>query len=155
MGFEPRGLPDPLARGTLEPIETCLANLRKIRTDIKSAIELARQVMIHRSSRGTDKFEVGDKVWLDGRNLSLAYESRKIAPLRHGPFTVKDVIGPIMYRLVLPTTWKIHPVFTVDRLTHFRENDIHRPNYTEPPPDLVDGENEYEIEAILKHKTKG
>ena len=56
---------------------------------------------------------------------------------------------------MLPTTWKIHPVFTVDRLTRFRENDIHGPNYTEPPPDLVDSENKYEIEAILKHKTKG
>ena len=75
MGFEPCSLPDPLAQGTLEPVETRLANLRKIRTDIESAIELACQVMIHRSSRGADKFEVGDKVWLDGRNLSLAYES--------------------------------------------------------------------------------
>ena len=56
---------------------------------------------------------------------------------------------------MLPTTWKIHPVFTVDRLTCFQENEIHGPNYTEPPPDLVDSENEYEIEAVLKHKTKG
>ena len=111
--------------------------------------------MIHQSSQGADKFEAGDKVWLDGKNLALAYESCKIAPLHHGPFIIKDIIGPITYRLVLPATWKIHPVFTVDRLTRFQENDIHGPNYTEPPPDLVDGKNEYEIEAILKHKTKG
>ena len=111
--------------------------------------------MIHRSSRGADKFDVGDKVWLDSKNLALVHESRKIAPLRHGPFVIKDVIGPITYRLVLPTTWKIHPVFTVDRLTRFQENDIHGPNYTKPPPDLIDGTDEYKVEAILKHRVKG
>jgi hypothetical protein len=37
-------------------------------------------------------------------------------------------------------------------LSTYKETEIHGPNYTEPPPDLVDGEKEYEIDTILAHK---
>ena len=32
---------------------------------------------------------------------------------------------------------------------------MHGPNFTEPPPDLIDGEEHYEVEAILQHKGTG
>lgn len=37
----------------------------------------------------------------------------------------------------------------------FVENETHRPNYTKPPPDLIDGEEEYEVKTILSHKQQG
>lgn len=46
-------------------------------------------------------------------------------------------------------------MYQVDRLVRYQENNIHGPNYIEPPPDLIDGEEEFEIEAILKHRTRG
>ena len=33
--------------------------------------------------------------------------------------------------------------------------ELHRPNFTQPPPDLVDGEEEYEVEKVLDAKHKG
>jgi hypothetical protein len=27
----------------------------------------------------------------------------------------------------------------------------HSPNFTRPPPDLIDGEEEYEVERIINH----
>ena len=29
---------------------------------------------------------------------------------------------------------------------------MHGPNYPQPPPDLINGEEEYEVEWILKHQ---
>jgi hypothetical protein len=46
-------------------------------------------------------------------------------------------------------------VFHVDLLTPYIETDFHGPNYTRPPPDLIDGEEEYEVESILKSRRYG
>ena len=57
----------------------------------------------------------------------------------------------LSYELKLPTSWKIHPVFHASLLTPYHENEIHGLNFPAPPPDLIDNEEEYEIERILKH----
>ena len=38
---------------------------------------------------------------------------------------------------------------------HIRKPKSKGPNHTDPPPDLIDGENEYEVEAILAHRKRG
>jgi hypothetical protein len=43
----------------------------------------------------------------------------------------------------------------VDLLTPYIKTDFHGPNYTRPPPDLVDGEEEYKVEKILKSRHYG
>ena len=58
-------------------------------------------------------------------------------------------MSPVNYRLQLPTQWSIHPVFHIDLLTPYHKTPTHRPNYQCPPPDLVDGEEEYKVEKIL------
>jgi hypothetical protein len=91
-------------------------------------------------------------MWLEAKNLKLQYANRKLAPKRQGPFEITEVLGPVTYRLKLPNTWKIHPVFHAHLLTPYRENETHGPNYSKPPPDLIGNEEEYEIEAIINHK---
>ena len=71
----------------------------------------------------------------------------KLAPRRHGPFPIVQVMSPVNYRLELPTQWSIHPVFHIDLLTPYCETPTHRPNYQRPPPELVDGAEEYEVEC--------
>jgi len=58
-------------------------------------------------------------------------------------------MSPVNYRLKLPTQWSIHDVFHIDLLTPYRETDIHGSNYSRPPPDLIDNEEEYEVEKVL------
>ena len=70
---------------------------------------------------------------------------------RQGPFEILEVLGPLTYRLQLPKQWKRHAVFHATLLTPYHENATHGPNFLEPPPDLVDGEEEYEVEAIVSH----
>jgi hypothetical protein len=45
--------------------------------------------------------------------------------------------------------WSIHDVFHTDLLTPYRETPTHGANYQRPPPDLVEGVEEYEVERIL------
>jgi hypothetical protein len=60
-----------------------------------------------------------------------------------------------VYRVELPKQWKIHNVFHADLITPYKETELHSPNFTRPPPDLIDGEEEYEVEKILDMKQKG
>jgi hypothetical protein len=108
--------------------------------------------MIDRGSRQLETFKPDDKVWLDARNLNLRIGSKKLAPKREGPFTIKKRIGSYAYELDLPKRWRIHPVFHVMLLKKFEETDEHGPNYLQPPAELIEGENEYEVEAIVAHR---
>ena len=55
----------------------------------------------------------------------------------------------------IPKHWKIHNVFHANLITPYKETELHGPNYTWPPPDLVDGEEEFEVEKIIDMKQMG
>jgi hypothetical protein len=64
-------------------------------------------------------------------------------------------MSAVNYRLKLPTQWSIHPVFHIDLLTPYHETPIHGANYQRPPPDLVEGEEEYEVKTVLASRRFG
>ena len=43
----------------------------------------------------------------------------------------------------------------MDLLTPYHETELHRPNFTKPPPDLIDGEEEYEVEEVVQSRKYG
>ena len=65
------------------------------------------------------------------------------------------VLGPVTYQLKLPETWKIQNVFHAALLRQYRETEVYGANYPRPPPELVKGEEVYEVENILKHRRRG
>ena len=65
------------------------------------------------------------------------------------------MISPVAYRLDLPITWRIHNTFHASLLLPYQETPKHGPNFLHPPPDLIDGKEEQEIEQILGHWTFG
>jgi hypothetical protein len=93
------------------------------------------------------EMKVGDLVWLEGKNLHVK-GTCKLLPKRYGPFQITERIGVIAYRLRLPKSMKIHDVFHIDLLLPYKETEAYGPAYTRPPPDLIEGEEEYEIESI-------
>jgi len=95
-------------------------------------------------------FIKGQKVWLEERNLSLSY-NKKITTKREGPFLITEVLGPVNYRLKLPDKWKQQNTFHASLLTPYKESNVHGPNYTQLPADLIDGQEEWEVEHIIRH----
>ena len=62
--------------------------------------------------------------------------------MQEGPFTITKVMGPLTYQLKLPKTWKVHNIFHANLLSPYKENEVHGPNFLQPPPELVEGEEE-------------
>jgi hypothetical protein len=102
-----------------------------------------------------DQFRPGDQVWLEAKNLALPYQTRKLAPKRHGPFTITKQVSPIAYQLNLPPTWTIHDVFHASLLTPYHETAEHGTNHNPPPPEMIEGEAEYEVKTIMGHRFFG
>jgi hypothetical protein len=103
----------------------------------------------------TSAWKEGQLVWLEGKNLPLPYGTAKLAPQHHGPFKIIKIVSPVVVRLELPAQWSIHPVFHTSLIMAYTETPSHGPNFTQPPPDLIDGEAEYEVEQICSHQTWG
>jgi hypothetical protein len=67
----------------------------------------------------------------------------------------KDAHSPSAYQLALPPSWKVHLVFHVSLLRPTILNDqLHPPAVINvwPPPDIIQGEEEYEVEVVLDHQ---
>jgi len=75
MGYEPKDIPLVFENTNTPAAEQRLKTLKEARNKASTAHELARQRMAERSTRGFTPFEKGQKVWLDGRNLKIGYES--------------------------------------------------------------------------------
>lgn len=155
MGYNPKVIPIAYPRTNVPAVQERIQNLQKIWEEARAAHELAMRKVAARATKKFTPFKEGDKVWLEGKNLKLGYEHRKLKPLREGPFVIKDVLGPLTYRLKLPKHWKIHDVFHASLLVPYRETEAHGPNFLAPPPELVEGEEEFEVEAILAHRKVG
>ena len=80
---------------------------------------------------------------------------RKLAPKRHGPFTITKQISLVTYKLQLPPAWTIHDVFHASLLTPYHTTEQKGANYLQPPLELVDEEEEFKVENVLGHQKFG
>src|SRR4030088_187702 len=155
LGSDPIGIPTAIPRFSAPVAEEKSKELIRIRQEASAAHELARQVMAQRRTKEPLKLSAGQMVWLEMKNIKGPYESKKLAPKREGPFKISEILGKYTYRLVLPKQWKVHPVFDRALLTPYVQTQEHGENFLRPPPDIINGDEEFEIESILSHRHKG
>ena len=98
-------------------------------------------------------WKVGDKVWLEMMNLHMG-GPKKRQNKRTSLFEIEKVVFCMAFHLWIPSHWKIHPVFHTLLLTSYKETVEHSPDYLWLPPDLIDGEEEYEVKVVLGHQGK-
>jgi hypothetical protein len=149
MGFEPQ---QPCSN--LESVNEFVARMAQGLEEAKAALTKAKDeyaMYYNRRREPAPVFTPGDRVWLDGSDIATNRPSSKLSYRRLGPFVVEKCVGHGAYRLALPPHFRrLHPVFPVVKLSLAHPDPIpgRRPA-PPPPPTLVDGENEYEVEDIL------
>jgi len=58
----------------------------------------------------------GDRVWLRPKHIRTTQPSNKLDHKQIGPYTILKKIGSRAYKLDLPATVRIHPVFHISLL---------------------------------------
>jgi hypothetical protein len=135
-------------------VRSMIQNMHDAISEAKRCLQAAqqRQKAYADEHRRDVAFKVGDQVLLSTKNLTLKMVgSSKLMPKYVGPFTISRKVNKVAYELDLPPCMKIHNVFHVSLLNAYRsDGSVHPP----PPPTLVDGELEYEVERILLHRDR-
>ena len=93
---------------------------------------------------------------LSTQHLRMGERTRKLAERFCGPMKILQVISPWVYKLELPPTLKIHPVFHISKLRPFLQDQgrFTRPETLRPPPMVVQGSEEFEVERILDQRER-
>ena len=101
-------------------------------------------------------------MWLSAHHIHLpaAQNARaKLRPRWLGPFPVSRVLSPVSYELDLPPHWKMHNVVHISRLKPDQDGSLEfpdRPQYVAPPPpEVIDDEEHFTVEAFLQHRKRG
>jgi len=149
MGFEPRQDPS-----SLEMVNEFTKRMESTTEEAKSAIRKAQEDMTRYYNRRRSPapiFKPGDWVYLDASDIRTTHLSLKLSHHRLGPFEIERQVGLLAYRLKLPHGLRqLYPVFNVVKLSAAPDDPIPgRKPQAPPPPIIVDGELEWEVEEVL------
>ena len=154
IGYTPQAY-QPTRKTTSPSLKQWLSAIKEARKAAQEAQHKAQESWI-KEKPWYIPFIVGSKVWLEGTNLQLPSNTTpKPSPRRYRPFKVVSQISKVTYKLELPSTWKIYDIFHASLLTPYKETNQHSPNFIEPPPDILEGKPEWEVEKILKERSFG
>jgi hypothetical protein len=78
---------------------------------------------------------------------------KKLEAKCYGPFPIITKKGHSAYQLKLPPSWRIYPVFNEALLSPYRPLSFPGQQLIDnPPPEIVNNQEEYEIEKIVSHR---
>jgi hypothetical protein len=156
LGYHPRfSVTIPRVARDNVPVTDRIQAFKDLYTEMKINIQSANDRHAkHFNTKSVPQpdLQVGEEVWLDARNLRTSRPARKLDYKRVGPFRVAEKVGTRSYRLDLPKTMRIHPVFHVSLLERKRPDFIPGRAPSNPGPLVVAGEDEFEVEMVLDSK---
>lgn len=114
--------------------------------------------MADRQRTKGSSFQVGQRVWLSTKNLSLSSGCRKLYPRSVGPFPFAKITNPVAVRLQLKLKHRImqvHPTFHISDVKSYEEIPLVSASPPSPPPRIFDGEPVYTVKRLLAVHRRG
>lgn len=145
-----QGIANEPLRGEVPTAKERATQIVEVRQELENNWRKTKeqQAKWYNQNRRPVEYNIGTQVLLSSKNIRTVRISKKLDHRFLGPFTVTERIGKQAYRLKLPPKYsRLHDVFHVVLLKEY-----HQPTGNPPEifqPDLIDGEEEWEIESLL------
>ena len=159
MGFEPVNEVSNAVGGRraldMYTADDFARHMEQVSTCVQDEMRYAQAVYEEQANRHRQpapQYKVGDLVYLSSRNIRALRPSKKLDWKQLGPYPIMEKVSSHAYHLQLPATMRIHNVFHVNLLRPNSEDPLSGQELTAPPPVLIEGELEWEVEGIVGHR---
>jgi hypothetical protein len=155
FGYHPRFQPDLNAADNPTPdVSDYVSSLVKLHDQLRAEIQWAQTEQAEQANKRRKPDPIlrkGDKVWLKRKYVKTTRPSNKLDFKFIGPYPILEKIGSKAYKLGLPPSVKIHPVFHLSLLEPATTRNPPIPGHIQPPPPpvIINSEEEWEVEEIL------
>ncbi|CCG84601.2 protein of unknown function [Taphrina deformans PYCC 5710] len=155
-GYHPRRDMQVLANPANAAGASLVERLATVQQFLQSELAYSQQAYSEHADehRLVSPFKVGQEVWLNRRYIDTVRPSRKLDHSRLGPFKIIESVNDRAFKLDLPATMRIHNVFHPCLLDLCVPSDIPGRQKKPPPPVEVDNHVEYEVQDILRSRTR-
>jgi hypothetical protein len=160
--FNPRLGIEPIKPGDRHPQEfnadKLVEHFNDVHQTLKTELHQAQahqELYANKTRTPAPKYQVGDLVWLSSKNITSQRPSHKLDWKKLGPYPVEKIVSPYAYKLALPPSVKIWPVFHVSLLTPAHNDPYLGQHEDPPPPVIVNGQEEYEVLTLLDSRRVG
>ena len=146
---------------TVQAVEDFTTTMTNLLTKAQDAIREAQlqQIKYANEKRCEESFDIDEMVLLSSRHITLRQlanqPSKKLQNKFLGPYKIIAKISAVAYKLDLPPTMRIHPIFHVSLLKCYTPNNeelFPDREITPPEPILVNDIEEFEVEEILDQR---
>jgi len=144
-----------------------LKEMKETEKELKVCLDLTVEKMKELYDKGDIlNFKEGELVFLDARNLKEKNQTRdeptkamtrKLRKKRVGPYKILKKLSELSYQLELPKELEekgVHDVFHISLLTKAPKDTIEGRRPVQPPPLIIDDEEELEVEEVINSRLK-
>jgi len=137
-----------LMQGKITPPEDMSQLHDTLQTEMTAA-QLRHKKYYDAGRKPDPNLQAGDMVWLLPRNIRTTRPCKKLDYKKIGPFKILAKIGGSAYKLDLPPSMRIHNTFHISLLELYNDDKLPTQQTQPPPPIIIEGEPEYELEQII------
>lgn len=161
--FEPRVPLDLVFKNRKDPVSARCPSSQAYADEMHGRIKRAkeclkaardRQRKYADAKRRPVEYKEGQLVMLNTKHINFKGPNcKKLLPKWIGPFPIKALKGPVAAQLDLPDGYRIHDVFHVSLLKHYKDRKSGG-TYQPPPALLIDGNAYWSVSQILRHRDR-
>jgi len=155
MGIEPFTVNTTLAerdQAQQRIAQSFATTMDKINTVLRSELVRAQAVQedfANRHREHAPKYQVGDEVYVDTRNMFTQRPHKKLDHKLEGPFKITQVVSPHAYKVNIPKDWAHHPVFHTSLLRRGAIDPLPGQLPPIPLPRIRNGEEEWPVTEVV------